>query len=127
MSDLTYAQAVALMTAIGTSDWYFALCTASPGKAGSLANELTGHAYARADAAGKLSGITTEGVVVLISPLAFPDPTGSAGTATHIALVDTSSGAADMRAFKALPAPYVWENGAAPLTFPAGGLSFGMR
>ena len=125
MSDSTWWQAAEILdgNGIDLSALHVGLHTASPGRGGSLAAELSGHGYARMDIAALISGITAEGVIVLISPLTFPDPTGSGGTVTHVSL-NTASSAGNMRALKALAAPYVWQIGEPPLTFPAAGLSW---
>ncbi len=82
------------------ANWYISLCTADPGEAATGANitEPAGNGYSRKaidanwDAAARRATANSAAVT-------FDEATGSWGTITHFAIVDSSSGAGNVIAY----------------------------
>jgi len=83
---------------------YLALFTSDPGETGSLASEVAGGSYARASMTSALatwSGTQGQGTTTVSSgtsgttynnvAVVFPEPTGSWGTITHVAIMDAAT------------------------------------
>lgn len=77
----------------GPTTVYVGLFTADPTDAGSLANEVSGNAYARQ--AVTFGTASPDGTFTSDADVTFPVATGSWGTITHIALIN-EDGASDV-------------------------------
>jgi hypothetical protein len=105
---------------------YLALCTADPGEAatGASMSEIAYTSYARV-AVTSSSGWTTSGATrTNTGAITWPACTGGSGTATHWALVDSSSGAGDVLYKGALTASLAISSGITP-TAAIGAISIG--
>jgi hypothetical protein len=83
---------------------YIALFTADPGETGSVANEITGGAYARYTITNgfTVAGIATRGYNT--AEAAFPTATADWGIVTHAALMDHLTASTNMLIYGALTA-----------------------
>ena len=106
------------------TDLWLALYTADPGEAGSaVTNEIAYTSYARV-AVARSSGFTVSGATVQNAALVqFPVSTGGSGTATHVGIVTTSSGAGTLILKGSLNASQAIASGNQP-QFSAGALVF---
>lgn len=97
---------------------YCALCTADPTDAGTGAsmNEVANsNAYARVDASGCFGTAAASGTISNDAVIEFPEATGSWGTATHFALVDSGThGAGNLLISAALTTPRAISSGDTP-------------
>ena len=113
MSFSDYSEAKVLDHIVGKTSFtmptaYVALCTADPTDAGTGAsmNEVANaNAYARVTTSGSDWDAAASGATANAAELSFPEATGSWGTITHFALVDSGThGAGNMLAHGALDA-----------------------
>jgi hypothetical protein len=106
------------------TDLWLALYTSDPGEAGSaVTNEIAYTSYARV-AVDRATGFTVSGATVENAALVqFPVSSGGSGTATHVGIVTTSSGAGTLILSGALNASQAIASGNQP-QFSAGDLVF---
>jgi hypothetical protein len=128
MSNVTESDVLDMMLRGVDPSWragatqYLALFTADPGESGSLVSELNYTGYARV-ALTKSSAWTSSGSTRTNTALIqFGACTAGTNTATHFAVVDTSSGAVGMMISGSLTASLSISAGIQP-QFPIGQLS----
>jgi hypothetical protein len=95
---------------------YLALHTADPGEAGDqTTSEATYTGYARVPVARTTAGFTVSGnAASLAAAVDFPAGTGGSGTATHVSIGTSSSGAGKVLYKGALSPSIVTGNGVTP-------------
>lgn len=130
MSFSNYLEAALLDQVVGKTDYtmptaYIALCTADPTDAGTGAsmNEVANaNSYARVATSGTDWDAAASGVTANAAELSFTQASGSWGTITHFALVDSGTyGAGNMLAHGALDESKAIVNGDV-VKFPIGTL-----
>jgi len=111
MSFSDYLETHLLDQIVGKTDYtmptaYVALCTADPTDAGTGANcsEVpNSNAYARVSTAGANWNAAASGSISNVNDITFPEATGSWGTITHFAIIDSGThGAGNLLASGAL-------------------------
>lgn len=123
MSFSDYLETALLDQIVGKTDYtmptaYIALCTADPTDAGTGAsmNEVANaNNYARVSTAGGDWNAAASGSIDNANEIAFPQASGSWGTVTHFAILDsTTHGAGNMLAHGALDSSKAIGNGDTP-------------
>lgn len=119
-----FGDATGIRGSATAGSFYIALHTADPGEAGSaITNECTWTSYARVAVARSGAGFTVTGSSVAnAAQVQFPKCTGGTETATHFAVVNTSSGAGTIMTSGALTSSLAISNNIQP-TFAAGALT----
>lgn len=101
---------------------YLALFTASPGEAGSLANEVSGGSYARQAISASMGATDlSTGISSNTLDVAFPVPTAAWGTVTHLGVADALT-AGNLLLYDLVAVATIVNSGDAAPTFPAGSL-----
>ena len=105
--------------------WHIALFTASPGVAGSAANEVSGGSYARVAVTNNATNFPATAALAGANgtAIAFPAPTADWGTITYFGLcASTNEGTDDVRHFGALTSPVSIVSGGGAPTFAIGAM-----
>lgn len=112
--------AAGLLGSTAAGSLYVSLHTADPGEAGTQAtNEIGYTSYARVAVARTAGGWTISGTAPTkaspTSPISFPGGTGGSGTATHLGIGTSASGAGKLLYKGALDVPIVCGVGVTPI------------
>jgi hypothetical protein len=101
---------------------YVSLFTASPGDAGSLANEVAGGGYTRVEATTKMGVFNlSTGIATNTSSIDFANPVTDWGTVTYAGIVDAAA-AGNLLYYEALPSPRTVTGGGRHVQFAVGSL-----
>jgi hypothetical protein len=129
MANLTqYAQKKLLDHTLNLASWtmptvHAALFTASPGEAGSLANEVVGGSYGRIELTSKMSATTlATGIATNSSVVTFATPSGTWGLLTYLGICDAAS-AGNILMYTPLQYPFLIQSGSVAPSFPIGTIS----